>query len=54
MILTTAVRIMSMPIPYSEVAQAEAVGPGNSSSVRFNGEGGVRKEWWWEAGPVDS
>lgn len=21
---------------------------------RFNGEGGVRKEWWWHAGPVDS
>eukprot|EP00903_Cladosiphon_okamuranus_P017608 g16219.t1 len=27
---------------------------GAASRGRFNGEGGVRKEWWWEAGPVDS
>ncbi|CAM9620054.1 unnamed protein product [Ectocarpus sp. 13 AM-2016] len=22
--------------------------------VRFNGVGGVRKDWWWQPGPVDS
>ena len=22
--------------------------------ARFNGTGGVRRGWWWQAGPVDS
>lgn len=39
-----------MPIAYREVVQGETADVGG----RFNGEGGVRKEWWWQAGPVDS
>eukprot|EP00752_Nemacystus_decipiens_P002296 g2173.t1 len=35
---------------YHQVVQGEPL----ERSGRFNGEGGVRKEWWWEAGPVDS
>lgn len=34
----------------SEFEQGQPLG----NRVRFNGEGGVRKEWWWQAGPVDS
>lgn len=35
---------------YSRVVQE----PEGESSGRLIGDGGVRKEWWWKAGPVDS
>lgn len=42
-------RTMPAPMTYREVVQGEPL-----EGERFNGEGGVRKEWWWQAGPVDS
>lgn len=42
-----------MSMSYGEAVEGEPLERGGSSA-RFNGEGGVRKEWWWQAGPVDS
>ncbi|CAM9986782.1 unnamed protein product, partial [Ectocarpus sp. 8 AP-2014] len=38
-----------MSMVYRQVEQAEPV-----DEARFNGEGGVRRQWWWQPGPVDS
>lgn len=37
------------PVAINEVVQGQPVSP-----VGFNGDGGVRRKWWWEAGPLDS
>ncbi|CAN0373718.1 unnamed protein product, partial [Ectocarpus fasciculatus] len=38
-----------MSMVYRQVEQEET-----GDGARFNGEGGVRRLWWWQAGPVDS
>ncbi|CAM9824748.1 unnamed protein product [Scytosiphon promiscuus] len=42
------------PTAYVPVGSEFEQGRPLGSRVRFNGEGGVRRAWWWEAGPVDS
>ncbi|CAM9881463.1 unnamed protein product [Ectocarpus sp. 4 AP-2014] len=38
-----------MSMVYRQVGQEEP-----ADEARFNGEGGVRRQWWWQPGPVDS
>ncbi|CAM9249263.1 unnamed protein product [Ectocarpus sp. 12 AP-2014] len=38
-----------MSMVYRQVEQGEPI-----DEARFNGEGGVRRQWWWQPGPVDS
>ncbi|CAM9517796.1 unnamed protein product [Ectocarpus sp. 12 AP-2014] len=38
-----------MSMVYRQVEQEEPI-----DEARFNGEGGVRRQWWWQPGPVDS
>eukprot|EP00752_Nemacystus_decipiens_P002295 g2172.t1 len=42
------------PTAYVPVGSEFQDGRPLGNRVRFNGEGGIRKEWWWQAGPVDS